>query len=63
MRVSFAAGIKRAAFKRGDRADNATVAAALGDRDERMGEHYTRHVENEIKVIQAFPKPKRRKGK
>lgn len=63
LRVTYAAGIKRAAFKRGDHADNAAVAAALGDRDERMGGHYTRHVENELKVIQAFPKPKRRKKK
>jgi hypothetical protein len=38
---------------------NAAVAAALGDRDERIGEHYTRHVENEINVIQAFQKPRR----
>jgi integrase len=58
LRVTYAAGIKRQTG-----ADNAAVAAALGDRDERMGAHYTRHVENEIKVIQAFPKPKRRKKK
>jgi hypothetical protein len=64
LRVTYAAGIKRKAFERGVPVDNAAVAAALGDRDERMGGHYTRHVENEIKVIQAFPKPKRRrKGK
>ena len=46
LRVSYAAGLKR---KNG--ANNAAVAAALGDRDERMGALYTRHVENEIKVI------------
>lgn len=62
LRVTYAAAIKRDALKRNSSADNASVAAALGDRDERMGAHYTRHVENEIKVIQAFPKPKK-KGK
>lgn len=60
LRVSFAAGIKR---KRKRAVSNAAVAAALGDRDERMGAHYTRHVENELKVIQAFGPPKRRKKK
>lgn len=58
LRVTYAAAIKR---KSG--ADNAAVAAALGDRDERMGAHYTRHVENEIKVIQAFGKPPKKKKK
>lgn len=56
LRVTYAAGIKR---KTG--ANNSAVAAALGDRDERMGAHYTRHVENEIKVIQAFGKPRKKK--
>jgi len=28
-----------------------------------MGAHYTRHVENEIKVIQAFKKPAHEKEK
>jgi hypothetical protein len=51
LRVSFAAGIKR---KRRRAVSNAEVAAALGDRDERMGAHYTRHVENELKVVQAL---------
>jgi integrase len=59
LRVTYAAAIKRQAQKRKSSVDNAAVAAALGDRDERMGAHYTRHVENEFKVIQAFPKPKR----
>jgi len=61
LRVSFAAGIKR---KTG--ANDSAVAAALGDRDTRMGAHYTRHVENEIKVVQAFgggPKCKPPKGR
>jgi len=30
------------------------VAAALGDRDTRMGAHYTRHVEQENKIICLF---------
>jgi integrase len=60
LRVTYAAAIKRQAQKRKASVDNAAVAAALGDRDERMGAHYTRHVENEFKVIQAFPKPKRK---
>jgi hypothetical protein len=49
-----------AALKRGG-ANTSNVAAALGDRDERMGAHYTRHVENEARVIQAFGKPKKKK--
>ena len=60
LRVSFAA-----ARKRETGANDSQVAAALGDRDTRMGAHYTRHVENEIKVIQAFggsPKGKPSKG-
>jgi site-specific recombinase XerD len=48
LRVSYAAE------KRRDGADTGDVAAALGDRSTRMGEHYTRHVENESKVIRAF---------
>lgn len=63
LRVTYAAGLKRDAHKRKRPVDNAAVAAALGDRDERMGAHYTRHVEKEIKVVQAFGPPKRRKKK
>jgi hypothetical protein len=48
VRVTYAAGLSR------DGATSGDVAAALGDRDERMGKHYTRHVENEVKVIRAF---------
>jgi site-specific recombinase XerD len=48
LRVSFAAELGR------DGASNGDVAAALGDKSERMGKHYTRHVENESKVIRAF---------
>lgn len=50
LRVTYAAGLRR------DGADTSDVAAALGDRSERMGEHYTRHVENEARVIRAFKK-------
>jgi integrase len=60
LRVTYAAAIKR---KRGHRANNAAVAAALGDRDERMGAHYTRHVEKELGVIQAFGRARPRKAK
>jgi integrase len=49
LRVTFAAARKREA-----QANDSQVAAALGDRDTRMGAHYTRHVENELKVKQAF---------
>jgi integrase len=55
LRVTYAAALKR------DGANTSNVAAALGDRDERMGAHYTRHVENETRVIQAFGKPKKKK--
>jgi integrase len=55
LRVTFAAALKR------DGANTSNVAAALGDRDERMGAHYTRHVENEAKVIQAFGKPAKKR--
>jgi integrase len=57
LRVTYAAALKRGG------ANTSNVAAALGDRDERMGAHYTRHVENEAKVIQAFGKPSRKKKK
>jgi hypothetical protein len=52
LRVTYAAGLKR------DGAETGDVAAALGDKSERMGAHYTRHVENEAKVIRAFSKRK-----
>lgn len=48
LRVTYAADLRRNGAATGD------VAAALGDRSERMGEHYTRHVENEVRVIRAF---------
>lgn len=49
LRVTFAADIKRVTGANDDQ-----VAAALGDRDTRMGRHYTRHVEQENKLILLF---------
>jgi integrase len=48
LRTSYAAGLRRSGADAGD------VSAALGDKSERMGAHYTRHVENEARVIRAF---------
>lgn len=48
LRVTYAADLRRTG------ADVGLVAAALGDRSDVMGAHYTRHVENEAKVIRAF---------
>jgi integrase len=49
LRATFAAEIKRVTGANDDQ-----VAAALGDRDTRMGAHYTRHVEQENKIIYLF---------
>jgi integrase len=49
LRATFACEIKRVTGANDDQ-----VAAALGDRDKRMGEHYTRHVEQENKIIFLF---------
>jgi integrase len=49
LRVTFAAEIKRVTGANDDQ-----VAAALGDRDTRMGAHYTRHVEQENKILYLF---------
>jgi len=54
LRVTYAADLKRSGADTGD------IAAALGDKSERMGAHYTRHVENEAKVIRAFEGKKKR---
>lgn len=54
LRATYASDLRR------DGADTGAVAAALGDRSERMGAHYTRHVENEAKVIQAFARKNKR---
>lgn len=48
LRSTFAAALRR------DGADVGMVASALGDRSDRMGAHYTRHVEREQKVIMAM---------
>ena len=50
LRATYASEKKRSG------ANDSEVAAALGDRTTRMGEHYTRHVESEAKVIRAFGK-------
>jgi integrase len=49
LRVTFAADIKRVTGANDDQ-----VAAALGDRDRRMGSHYTRHVEQENRLMLVF---------
>jgi integrase len=48
-RVSYAAWWKRAGG-----ATTRVVADLQGDKSERMGKHYTRHVEADANVIQAF---------
>ena len=40
-------------------ATNSEIADLLGDKSERMGAHYTRHVESEANVIRAFQRVKR----
>jgi hypothetical protein len=55
LRVTYAAWLKR------NGADDSEVAAGLGDKSKRKGTHYTRHVENEAKVIRAFTKVKARR--
>ena len=52
LRVSYAAWWKRSGASDGE------VADLLGDRSERMGKHYTRHVEREVNVIRAFERVK-----
>lgn len=49
LRATFASEIKRVTG-----ATDEEVAAALGDRDKRMGAHYTRHVEAENLIATAF---------
>ena len=53
--TAIAGGVSCAAWwKRTGGANNAEVADLLGDKSERMGKHYTRHVEAEANVIRAF---------
>jgi integrase len=49
-------------FKRVTGANDSQVAAALGDRDVRMGAHYTRHVEQEARIVEVFTKLQRLQG-
>jgi integrase len=49
LRATFASEIKRVTGANDDQ-----IAAALGDRDVRMGAHYTRHVEQEARIIEVF---------
>jgi hypothetical protein len=53
LRVSYAAW-----WKRTGGANNSEIADLLGDKSERMGAHYTRHVEAEANVIRAFRRVK-----
>lgn len=55
LRVTFAADLRRTG------ADVGQVAAALGDKSDAMGAHYTRHVDQQTKAILAF-KGKRKPG-
>ena len=48
LRVSYAAWWKR------NGANDAEVAALIGDKSVAMGTHYTRHVESEVKIVTAF---------
>lgn len=52
LRVSYAAWWKRMG------ANNSEVADLLGDKSERMGAHYTRHVDAEANVVRAFNRVK-----
>jgi integrase len=56
LRVSYAAW-----WKRTGGASDGEVADLLGDKSERMGKHYTRHVEREVNVIRAFERVKDKK--
>jgi hypothetical protein len=52
LRVSYAAWWKR------NGASDSEVAALIGDASDKMGKHYTRHVEAEISIIRAFERVK-----
>jgi hypothetical protein len=52
LRVSYAAWWKR------NGASDSEVAALIGDVSDKMGKHYTRHVEAEISIIRAFDRLK-----
>ena len=57
LRSTYAAWLSRNA------ANTKEVTAALGDKSERMGIHYTRHVEAEANVVRAFERIKSKPGK
>lgn len=52
LRVSYAAWWKR------NGATDAEIADLLGDKSQRMGTHYTRHVSREDNVVRAFKRLK-----
>jgi hypothetical protein len=52
LRVSYASWWRRMG------ATKAEVAALIGDASEAMGGHYTRHVEDEVNIMQAFNRVK-----
>ena len=52
LRVSYAAWWKR------NGVTDEEVARLIGDKSNRMGTHYTRHVEDEINVTRAFERVK-----
>ena len=52
LRVSYAAWWKR------NGASNSEVAELIGDKSERMGAHYTRHVEFKVSIVRAFERVK-----
>jgi hypothetical protein len=55
LRVSYAAWWKR------NGASDSEVAALIGDVSDKMGKHYTRHVEAEISIMHAFERVKKDK--
>lgn len=54
LRVTYAAWWKR------NGASDGEVAELIGDRSERMGRHYTRHVEAEVSITRAFERVKQK---
>ena len=52
-----------AAWWRRNGANTREVADLIGDESERMGAHYTRHVEAEQNIIRAFSRIKDRQDK
>jgi hypothetical protein len=44
----------------GNGASDGEVAELIGDKSERMGKHYTRHVESGVSIVRAFERIKDR---